>query len=135
MEALALFISAFAAATILPFSSEAAFLVALKSGMPHLNAMVAASSGNVLAIILNYYLGYFLYEKTKVKLFHSSLGKKAFLWGHKYGYYALLLSWMPLIGDPLTIVAGLIRLNFIWFVVIAGTLRVLRYWLIVMAFS
>ncbi len=95
--------------------------------------MVAASSGNVLAIILNYYLGYFLYEKTKVKLFHSSLGKKAFLWGHKYGYSALLLSWLPLIGDPLTIVAGLVRLNFVWFIVIAGILRVLRYWFIVMA--
>jgi len=135
LEELALFVSAFAAATILPFSSEAAFMVALKSGMPHLNAMLAASSGNVLAIIFNYYLGYFLYEKTKAKLFHSSLGKKAFLWGHKYGYYALLLSWLPLIGDPLTIVAGLIRLNFVWFVVIAGTLRVLRYWFIVLAFS
>ena len=135
MEETALFLSAFAAATILPFSSEAAFVVALKSGMPHLNAMVAASSGNVLAIIFNYYLGYFLYEKTKAKLFHSSFGKKAFLWGHKYGYAALLLSWLPLIGDPLTIVAGLVRLNFVWFVVIAGALRVLRYWFIVLAFS
>ena len=110
-------------------------MVALKSGMAHLNAMVAASSGNVLAIIFNYYLGYFLYEKTKGKLFHSSFGKKAFLWGHKYGYCTLLLSWAPLIGDPLTIVAGLVRLNFVWFVVIAGTLRVLRYWFIVLAFS
>ncbi len=135
MEETALFLSAFVAATILPFSSEAAFMVALKSGMAHLNAMVAASSGNVLAIIFNYYLGYFLYEKTKVKLFHSSFGKKAFLWGHKYGYYTLLLSWAPLIGDPLTIVAGLVRLNFVWFIVIAGTLRVLRYWFIVLAFS
>ena len=130
MEELALFVSAFAAATILPFSSEAAFVVALKSGMPHLNAMLAASSGNVLAIIFNYYLGYFLYEKSKAKLFHSSFGKQAFLWGHKYGYYTLLLSWLPLIGDPLTIVAGLVRLNFVWFVIIAGTFRVLRYWLI-----
>ena len=103
-------------------------MVALKSGMPHFNAMVAASSGNILAIIFNYYLGYFLYEKTKRKLFHSSLGKRTFLWGHKYGYYTLLLSWLPIVGDPLTIVAGLVRLNFVWFVVIAGTLRVFRYW-------
>jgi len=130
VEELALFVTAFGAATILPFSSEAAFVVALKSGMPHLNAMLAASSGNVLAIIFNYYLGYFLYEKTKTKLFHSSVGKKAFLWGHKYGYWALLLSWLPIIGDPLTIVAGLVRLNFLWFVIIAGILRIARYWLI-----
>ena len=130
MEELALFVTAFGAATILPFSSEAAFVVALKSGMPHLNAMLAASSGNVLAIIFNYYLGYYLYEKTKTRLFYSSVGKKAFLWGHKYGYWALLLSWLPIIGDPLTIVAGLVRLNFLWFVIIAGILRIARYWLI-----
>ncbi|SFV68583.1 probable membrane protein YPO3302 [hydrothermal vent metagenome] len=127
MAELALFISAFLAATILPFSSEVAFVAALKSGMPFSSAMIAASSGNILAIIVNYYLGYFLYEATKRKLFHSKVGKKAFLLGHRYGYYALLLSWLPIIGDPLTIVAGLVRLKFVWFVIIAGVLRVLRY--------
>ena len=130
MAELALFVSAFLAATILPFSSELAFAAALKSGMPFSHAMFAASSGNTLAIILNYYLGYFLYEVTKRKLFHSKVGKRAFLMGHRYGYYALALSWLPIIGDPLTIVAGLVRLKFVWFVIIAGTLRVLRYWLI-----
>jgi membrane protein YqaA with SNARE-associated domain len=128
MAELTLFISAFLAATILPFSSEVAFVAALKSGMPFSHAMVAASSGNVLAIIVNYYLGYFLYEATKRKLFHSKVGKKAFLFGHRCGYYALLLSWLPVVGDPLTIVAGLVRLKFVWFVIIAGSLRVVRYW-------
>ena len=127
---LALFVSAFLAATILPFSSEAAFVVALQNGMPFADAMVAASSGNILAIIFNYALGYFLYEKTKRKLFHSKIGKKAFLFGHKYGYIALLLSWLPIIGDPLTLVAGVARLKFIWFIIIAGSLRVGRYWLL-----
>ena len=135
MAEAALFFSAFLAATILPFSSEAAFVVALKSDMPSLNAMLSASFGNVLAIILNYYLGYFLYEKTKTKLLASKTGKKSYTFGHKYGYYALLLSWLPLIGDPLTLVAGLVRLNFFWFVLIAGTLRVLRYYLILVLFT
>lgn len=130
MAEIALFISAFLAATILPFSSEVAFVAALKSGMPFSSAMIAASSGNILAIIVNYYLGYFLYEATKRKLFHSKVGKKAFLLGHRYGYYVLLLSWLPIIGDPLTIVVGLVRLKFVWFVIIAGILRVLRYWAI-----
>jgi len=128
MAELALFFSAFLAATILPFSSEAAFVVALKSDIPLLSAMLSASSGNVLAIILNYYLGYFLYEKTKIKLFKSKTGKKAYTLGHKYGYFALLFSWLPLIGDPLTVVAGLVRLQFVWFVIIAGSLRVARYY-------
>jgi len=130
MAELALFFSAFLAATILPFSSEAAFLVALKSDMPLLHAMLSASSGNVLAIIFNYYLGYFLYEKTKTKLLESTTGKRTYRLGHKYGYFALLLSWLPLIGDPLTLVAGLVRLKFVWFVIIAGSLRVIRYYLL-----
>ena len=130
MQEIALFISAFLAATILPFSSEAAFIIALKNDMPLLNAMLAASSGNILAIIFNYYLGYFLYEKTKTKLFKSYIGKRVFLFGHKYGYFALLLSWLPIVGDPLTIVAGLLRLKFVWFVVIAGSLRIIRYYML-----
>jgi membrane protein YqaA with SNARE-associated domain len=134
MSELALFATAFLAATILPFSSEVAFVAALKNDMPALNAMVFASSGNVLAIILNYYLGYFLYEKTKTKLFKSKIGKKAFACGHKYGYFALALSWLPLIGDPLTLVAGLVRLKFVWFVLIAGSLRVIRYYFLTQIF-
>ena len=130
MAEAALFFSAFLAATILPFSSEAAFYLAITNEVPTLNAMLSASSGNVLAIILNYYLGYYLYEKTKTKLFASKLGKKSFALGHKYGYLALLLSWLPLIGDPLTLVAGLVRLKFVWFVIIAGSLRVLRYYVL-----
>jgi len=128
MAEIALFLSAFLAATILPFSSEATFLLALSNDMPLINAMISASSGNVLAIILNYFLGYFLYEKTKTKLLSSKMGVKSLEYGHKYGYYALLLSWLPIIGDPLTLVAGLLRLKFVWFVIIAGTLRVARYY-------
>ncbi len=128
MQELLLFVTAFGAATILPFSSEAAFLVALSNNMSPLNAMLFASSGNILAIIFNYYLGYFLYEKSKTKLLASKIGKKSYTLGHKYGYSALVLSWLPIIGDPLTIVAGLVRLKFVWFVMIAGSLRVLRYY-------
>ncbi|MEO1938796.1 MAG: DedA family protein [Sulfurimonas sp.] len=130
MAALALFFSAFLAATILPFSSEVAFVAAIKSGMEPSLALFAASSGNILAIIFNYYLGYFLYEKTKTKLLDSKIGKQAFIWGHKYGYVALFASWLPIIGDPLTIVAGLVRLKFVWFVIIAGSLRIGRYYLL-----
>jgi len=134
MAELTLFVTAFLAATILPFSSEAAFIVALQNDMPPLNAMFSASSGNVLAIVFNYYLGYFLYEKTKTKLLSSKLGNKSYTYGHKYGYWALLLSWLPLIGDPLTLVAGLVRLEFVWFVLIAGTLRVVRYYFLTIIF-
>jgi len=130
MAELTLFFSAFLAATILPFSSEAAFLFALHSEMPEINALLSASAGNVLAIILNYYLGYFLYERSKRDLFRSKIGKKSFLLGHRYGYVALLFSWLPVVGDPLTIVAGLVRLKFLYFLLLAGTLRVARYYIL-----
>jgi membrane protein YqaA with SNARE-associated domain len=128
MAEVTLFLSAFLAATLLPFSSEAAFVVALKSDMPLLHAMLSASLGNVLAVVVNYYLGYFLYLKTKRKLLASKSGKRAYHLMHRYGYYTLLLSWLPIIGDPLTIVAGLLRLRFIYFLLIAGSLRVARYY-------
>lgn len=134
MAELALFFAAFGAATLLPFSSEAAFILALSEDMPLLNAMVFASSGNVVAIIFNYYLGYFLYKKTKKRLFKSRMGVASYMYGHKYGYVALLFSWLPIIGDPLTLVAGLVRLKFVWFVIIAGSLRVLRYYFLAQIF-
>ena len=96
--------------------------------MPFLNAMFVASSGNILAIIANYWFGYWLYEKTKTKLTSSKTGTKSLEYGHKYGYFILLFSWLPVIGDPLTLVAGVVRLKFVWFIAIAGSLRVLRYY-------
>ena len=128
MAEIALFLSAFLAATIFPFSSEAAFLLALSNDMPKMNALFFASLGNVLAIVVNYYLGYFLYRKSKDKLLASKMGLKVYDFGHKYGYLALFASWLPIVGDPLTIVAGLVRLNFFWYLFIAGSLRVLRYY-------
>ncbi|MDA3908819.1 MAG: DedA family protein [Sulfurimonas sp.] len=96
--------------------------------MPFLNAMVFASSGNILAIIANYWFGYWLYEKTKTKLELSKTGTKSLEYGHKYGYFILLFSWLPVIGDPLTLVAGVLRLKFVWFVIVAGSLRIMRYY-------
>ena len=105
-----------------------AFATALTNGMDVSNALFYTSFGNLLAITVNYFLGIFLYSKTKIKLKSSKMGRRAILFGKKYGYYSLLLSWLPIIGDPITIVAGLVRLNFVWFVIIAGTLRFSRYY-------
>ncbi|MBU1216616.1 DedA family protein [bacterium] len=90
--------------------------------------MFFASAGNILAIIANYWFGYWLYEKTRTKLVSSKVGTKSLEYGHKYGYFILLFSWLPVLGDPLTLVAGVLRLRFVWFVLIAGSLRVARYY-------
>lgn len=127
MSEIALLFSAFLAATIFPFSSELAFVTAIANDMPKSTAILVASIGNVLAIVVNYWFGYWLYEKTHNKLEKSKVGKSSLEYGKKYGYPILLFSWLPIIGDPLTLVAGVLRLNFVVFLVIAGSLRVARY--------
>lgn len=126
-----LFLSAFLAATILPFSSEVALIGVIELGMDSQNALLYASLGNCLAVLINYLLGYFLYSVMQKKIQNSKIGKKAYNISHKYGYYTLILSPLPVIGDPVTIISGLIRLNILWFIVITFTLRVGRYYLII----
>ena len=133
--AFGLFLLAFLAATILPFSSEAAFVGALYGGMDHALALGVASLGNVLAIVLNYFLGYGLRVHFNTKLEASKSGRKALAWSHEHGAWALLLSPLPVIGDPVTLAAGVVRINFWLFLVIAGGLRVGRYALILYFFS
>ena len=80
--------------------------------------------------MLNFGLGLLLYGATKARLERSRFGRSALAWARDRGYWALLLSPLPLIGDPVTLAAGLLRLRFFWFLLIAGGLRVLRYWMI-----
>ena len=122
------------AATLLPFSSEAALVAAFISGMDKQTALLAASAGNLLAIMVNFALGYWLSRWAHRKVLHSRMGRRAFLWSKKYGYTALLLSPLPIIGDPITLAAGVLRLNVWIFLLLAGGLRVLRYWMISLAF-
>ena len=135
MLGISLFFSAFLAATILPLSSEVALFASIEAGLDKYTALILASFGNVLAVVFNYFLGFLLYTKTKQKLFNSKTGKKAFYLTHKYGYFALLFSFLPIIGDPITIVAGLARLNFFYFFIITATLRVARYYIIIINIS
>ena len=99
-------------------------------GMSHKDALLFASIGNCLAVLFNYILGYFLYQLMHERIQGSKVGKKAYALSHKYGYAALILSPLPVIGDPITIASGLIRLNVFVFVLITFSLRIFRYWLI-----
>ena len=133
--AFGLFLLSFLAATILPFSSEVALATALYSGMDPLSALVAASLGNVSAVILNYGLGFWLREHYDAKLRGSRFGAKALHYSEQYGMWGLLLTPLPVIGDPLTIAAGVARLRFVPFLLIAGGLRVGRYLLLIYLFQ
>ena len=122
-----LFTIAFLAATILPFSSEVALAGALMTPMPPLQALAAASAGNCLACLFNYGLGAVFHQRAAERLGATWGGRRALDWSQRYGGIALLASWLPVVGDPLTIVAGVLRVPLIHYVVVVLTLRIVRY--------
>lgn len=107
-----LFVAAFIAATLVPLSSEAALAAALSaSGQPWPMLIAVASAGNVLGSIANWFLGRILSSERSiryVRIERKDLAR-AERWYRKYGRWSLLLSWAPVVGDPLTVVAGVMR--------------------------
>ncbi len=127
---LTLFLSAFVAATILPAQSEAllAYHVSVhpQSVMP---IITVATIGNVLGSIVNWWLGRQV-EKIKEKswfpISEQELSKGK-LYYRKFGRYSLLFSWLPFIGDPITIVAGVLREPLWSFVILVTISKCSRY--------
>ncbi len=109
---LGLFLAAFAAATLLPMQSEAALVAMLVSGhyLP-VTLVAVATAGNVLGSVANWVLGRGIEHFRHKRWFPVSEAKleKAQVMYRRYGYWSLLLSWVPLIGDPITLVAGVMR--------------------------
>nr|WP_323782863.1 YqaA family protein [Amylibacter sp.] len=112
MAYLGLFLSALIAATILPMQSEAVLVgLLLNANHPALLLLLVATFGNVLGSVINWYLGRFLLRFKDKRWFPSSDAqlRRAQLWYRRFGRWSLLASWLPVVGDPLTIVAGLMR--------------------------
>ena len=107
-----LFLAALVAATILPAQSEAVLggLLATGTYSPVLLILVAGI-GNVLGCVVNWLLGRGVERFRKARWFPVSDKSldRAGRWYRKYGWWSLLLSWMPIIGDPLTLIAGTLR--------------------------
>ncbi|MER8817045.1 DedA family protein [Mesorhizobium sp. M0142] len=125
-----LFLTAFAAATILPMQSEAALagLLVTESYAPAL-LIASASAGNVLGSIVNWWLGRGIDRFRDRKWFpvKPSALARATRWYQRYGRWSLLLSWLPLVGDPLTVVAGALQEPFWSFLAIVTIAKVGRY--------
>jgi len=132
---LSLTVFAFLAATLIPVSSEAALATALSLGSSPIPALIFATIGNCAGVAFNYWLGW----KGEEKLLHEYLQKKsvarAYQITRKWGKWSLLISWLPIIGDPITILAGVLRINFTLFVALSFPLRFLRYLFIVELFN
>ncbi|WP_109440419.1 YqaA family protein [Acinetobacter haemolyticus] len=125
-----LFLSAFGAATLLPLQSEAVLMTLLVQGVSNpLYLLLVASVGNVLGSCVNWWLGLKIEHFKDKKWFPVSEPRlqQAQKIYHKYGFYSLLLSWVPIIGDPITLIAGLMKERFGRFLLIVTIAKAGRY--------
>jgi len=122
-----LLVVSFVAATLVPFSSEVAVFAALRLGMAPVEVLLFASIGNCLGVLLNYGLGRWGGERFLAGRMKERSTQRAMEWGKRFGYGSLFLSWLPVVGDPLTMVAGIVRLPLLYVVVVGFGVRILRY--------
>ena len=133
---ISLFVISFLAATILPLSSEItlAGLIAVQS-YNNFILLLAASVGNILGSSFNWVLGIYSrkFESKKWFPFNQNQMKQSSKWFLKYGKWSLLFAWLPVVGDPLTLVAGVMRTRFLSFLVLVSIGKVARYIIIMLA--
>ena len=125
-----LFLSALTSATILPGTSEAALAGLIANGGHATWLLVAtATAGNVAGSIINWVLGLYVEHFRDRRWFPVSPDAmdRASHWFAKYGLWSLLLAWLPVIGDPLTLVAGVMRVRFMPFLVLVTIGKAARY--------
>ena len=125
-----LFASAFLAATVFPASSEAVLAALLLNGGPPPGLLLlVASLGNTLGSAVNWVLGRFIARFRDRKWFPATPEQlaRAERWYRRYGVWSLLLSWVPVIGDPLTVIAGVLRTPFVVFLPIVAVAKTARY--------
>jgi membrane protein YqaA with SNARE-associated domain len=130
---LTLFFISFLAATILPFSSELTLAGLIStSNYDNLLLLVFASFGNVLGSVFNWGLGFYARNLTIKKWFpfKETQIERSSKWFSKFGKWSLLFAWVPIVGDPLTFVAGLLRVRFLDFIILVAIGKVSRYLII-----
>ena len=127
---LSLFVISFLAATILPFSSELTLAgLMATSSYDNLLLLAVASLGNILGSVVNWILGFYSSNLSAKKWFpfKDKQIEKSSKWFNKFGRWSLLFAWVPIIGDPLTLAAGLLRVKFIEFLILVTIGKVSRY--------
>lgn len=129
-----LFLSAFVSATLLPLQSETVLVGVLLTDHSPWVAIAIASVGNVAGAVLNWLIGRGIEQLHERKWFPVSAAslQRSQAWYLRYGKWSLLLSWMPVIGDPITVVAGVLREPLPMFLLLVSVAKVGRY--LVLAF-
>jgi len=121
--------SAFVAATLLPFYSEVVLVAMLARGGDPTGLLIAATVGNTLGAVVNWYLGRFLlrFETRPWFPFKPHQVHRAQAWFLRYGKWSLLMAWLPVGGDALTFYAGIMRVPIGQFLVLTGIGKGVRY--------
>jgi membrane protein YqaA with SNARE-associated domain len=130
MDYLAVFTSAFLAATVLPAASEVILAgTASVEGADVFALLLVASAGNTLGSVVNWLLGRFLTvwrDRPWFPIKPDALAR-ATGWFNRFGVWTLLFAWVPVLGDPLTVVAGALRVNFWLFLALVALGKTARY--------
>ena len=127
---LSLFAISFLAATVLPFSSELTLAgLITKSDYNNFLLLIIASFGNILGSVFNWILGFYFRNFVTKKWFpfKERQIERSSKWFSKFGKWSLLFAWLPIIVDPLTFVAGLLRVKFFYFIILVAIGKVSRY--------
>jgi len=124
-----LFLSAFLAATLVPAYSEILFAGLVAAGYDPLALWLWASAGNTLGSAVNWGLGRYLlhFQDRRWFPFKEKNLETTQRWFQKFGVWSLLMAWMPIGGDALTFVAGIMRVRFGVFIVLTGMGKATRY--------
>lgn len=130
---LLLFFNAFVASTILPAASELA-LWAIIADDPALlwPAIAVASLGNTAGAAVNWLLGRYMARFSDRKWYPLSARQqdRAGAWFQRFGLWSLLFAWVPVVGDPITVAAGVLRVRFLPFLVLVAVGKTGRYVLV-----
>lgn len=123
-----LFSTAFISATLFPLGSEALLIYDITQGYNIYLLLLFATLGNSLGSVVNYYLGLkgeeYLISKNILSEKYIEVFKKYF---DKYGSICILFAWLPIIGDPITFVAGILKYDFKKFIILVTISKFLRY--------
>lgn len=130
-----LFLVALAAATILPMQSEAVLVGLLLADYTPWLLITVASVGNVLGSVVNWVLGRYISRFRDRAWFpvREQALMRAERWYRRFGKWSLLMSWVPIIGDPLTVIAGVLREPLPTFVLLVAAAKIGRYVLVALA--
>ncbi|NCC52758.1 MAG: DedA family protein [Spartobacteria bacterium] len=124
-----LFALSFLASTVLPVGSEWMLAAMVLNGASPLYCVLIASVGNYLGACTTYLIGRWgaVFVTRKVWRIDEAQMQRAMMRYEKYGSWSLLLSWVPVVGDPLCLAAGIFRVNPMWFSLLVFTGKFLRY--------